>query len=188
MTLQKTQNIFRCLIISIITMSGFYSGTGIGADKEETPDKKFAADIKHCHDGDTCHVVAENGMWFNARLAGIDAPEVGRYGKKKSDGQPLGEESRDTLTNLVVKQKNTFIRQVDLDPYNRPVVEIYVGDECVNLKMLESGMAERYQGKTKRIDKDKYNAAEEKGKSAKAGIWGLKNYTSPKSWRKDGKK
>jgi micrococcal nuclease len=163
--------------------------TGLAAEKEkdQEPDKKFPAEIKHCHDGDTCHVVAENGMWFNARLAGIDAPEVGRYGKKQSAGQPLGDESRDTLVKFVVKQKNTFIRQVDLDPYNRPVVEIYIGDDCINTKMLELGMAERYQGKTKRIDKSKYDDAEQKAKTTKTGIWSLKNYMSPKSWRKEGK-
>ena len=157
------------------------------SDKEPQPDKKFPAEIMHCHDGDTCHVVAENGMWFSARLAGIDAPEVGRYGRKKSDGQPLGEESRDTLVNLIVKQKNISLRQVDLDPYNRPGVEIYLGDDCVNIKMLELGMAERYQGKTKRIDKLKYDDAEQKAKSKKSGIWALKNYTSPKSWRRESK-
>ncbi len=156
------------------------------SEKEPQPDKKFPAEVMHCHDGDTCHVVAENGLWFNVRLAGIDAPEVGRYGKKKSEGQPLGDESRDTLVKWVVKQKNILLRQVDLDPYNRPVVEIYSGEECINLKMLELGMAERYQGKTKRIDRTKYDEAEQKAKVSKSGIWALKNYKSPKSWRREG--
>ncbi|MEI6398843.1 MAG: thermonuclease family protein [Pseudomonadota bacterium] len=155
---------------------------------DETPDKTFAADIKHCHDGDTCHIVAENGMWFNARLAGIDAPEVGRYGKKKSGGQPLGDESRDALSELVVGKKGITIRQVDLDQYNRPVIEIFIGDSCANLKLLELGMAERYHGKTKRIDKSKYDAAEDKAKSAKLGIWSIKNYESPSAWRHGDKK
>ena len=155
---------------------------------DDTPDKTFVADIKHCHDGDTCHIVAENGMWFNARLAGIDAPEVGRYGKKTSGGQPFGGESRDALSDLVVGKKSIKIRQVDLDPYNRPVIEIFISETNANLKLLELGMAERYHGKTKRIDKSKYDAAEEKAKTAKLGIWSVKNYESPSQWRHESKK
>jgi endonuclease YncB( thermonuclease family) len=169
--------------VSWLTQAGEKTGDGA---RDLQQDKKFPAEIMYCHDGDTCHVIADNGMWFNVRLAGIDAPEVGRYSKKKSEGQPLGEDSRDALVNFVVKQKNILLRQVDLDPYNRPIVEIYLGDDCVNLKMLELGMAERYQGKTKRIDQSKYNEAELKAKSSKRGIWGLKTYTSPKSWRREG--
>lgn len=157
-------------------------------DFDQTPDKTFAAEIKYCHDGDTCHIVAENGMWFNARLAGIDAPEVGRYGKKKSSGQPMGYESRDALTDLIVGKKGVTLRQVDLDPYNRPVVEIFIGDTCANVKLLELGMAERYHGKTKRIDKVKYDGAEDKAKTAKLGIWSLKNYESPGLWRHEDRK
>lgn len=154
-----------------------------GSNNSDEPDKKFAAEIKHCHDGDTCHVVAETGLWFNVRLAGIDAPEVGRYGRKKTSGQPLGGESRDALSNLIVKRPNVLVRQVDLDPFNRPVVEIYLGSDNINLKMLEMGMAERYQGKTKRIDRDKYDAAENNARLSKQGIWSLSNYKSPKAWR-----
>jgi endonuclease YncB( thermonuclease family) len=157
------------------------------SDNEATSNKKTAAEIMHCHDGDTCRVVTESGLWFNARLAGIDAPEVGRYGKSKSEGQPMGAQSRDTLADLVVKKKNISVRQVDLDPYNRPVIEVYAGDDCINLKMLELGFAERYRGKTKRIDKSKYDLAEEKAKAGKAGIWGIKGYVSPQQWRKEGK-
>lgn len=100
----------------------------------------------------------------------------------------MGAESRDSLIDLVVKKKNITIRQVDLDHYNRPVIEIYSGEECINTKILELGMAERYRGKTKRIDKSVYDAAEEKAKSAKVGIWGIKTYVSPEQWRRENKK
>jgi endonuclease YncB( thermonuclease family) len=49
-------------------------------------------------------------------------------------------------------------------------------------------MAERYRGKTKRIDKEKYDAAEAKAKSSKLGIWSMKNYVSPQDWRRESKK
>jgi endonuclease YncB( thermonuclease family) len=177
-----SKNLLHALLVAINLASPALS------ESDETPDKKVSAEIKHCHDGDTCRIVTESGLWFNARLAGIDAPEVGRYGKSKSAGQPMGDQSRDSLDSLVVKKKNVTIRQVDLDPYNRPVVEIYVGEECANIKLLELGMAERYKGKTKRIDKSQYDAAEQKAKSNKAGIWSITNYVSPQDWRREGKK
>ncbi len=176
-------------LMTLATAAALLTSPQLKADEStDTPDKKVPAEIVHCHDGDTCRVVTDSGLWFNARLAGIDAPEVGRYGKAKSDGQPMGSVSKDTLVDLVVKKKNTYVRQVDLDPYNRPVIEIYVADECINNKLLELGLAERYKGKTKRIEKDKYDAAEAKAKANKVGIWGLRNYVSPQDWRREGKK
>lgn len=174
--------------ICLTAVIGVLSSSILLADDADAPDKKVPAEIKHCHDGDTCRIVTESGLWFNARLAGIDAPEVSRYGKSKSSGQPMGEESRDALVNLVVKKKGVSIRQVDLDPYNRPVIEIYSGEELINLKLLELGVAERYKGKTKRLDRDKYDAAEQKAKTAKVGIWGLKDYKSPQAWRHEATK
>ncbi len=150
--------------------------------------KKIAAEIVDCHDGDTCHVLLSSGMSLNVRLAGIDAPEVGRYGKSQSGGQELGDASRNALVSLVVKKKNTYLRQVDIDRYNRPVVEIFVDNELINLKMLEIGMAERYTGMTIEIDRAKYEAAETKSKNLKLGIWGISHYVSPKKWRREDKK
>jgi endonuclease YncB( thermonuclease family) len=175
-------------IIIMMTVAIIYNGLLRASDKDDNPDKKTPAEITHCRDGDTCRVVTESGLWFNARLAGIDAPEVESARKPKNEGQPLGHQSRDTLSDLVVKKKNTQIRQVDLDPYNRPVIEIYIGEECINIKLLELGLAETYKGKTKRIDKDKYLNAESRARSGKAGIWGLKNYLSPEQWRRENKK
>jgi endonuclease YncB( thermonuclease family) len=155
------------------------------AKREEEPTQKISAEIIHCHDGDTCNVVLTTGIWMNVRLAGIDAPEVGRYGKSSGGGQPLGDAAREALTTLVVHKKSIFIRQVDIDPYNRPVVEVFDGRDLINVKMLELGMAERYTGRTRGIDRAKYSDAEQKSKSGKIGIWGISHYASPKSWRSE---
>lgn len=169
-------------VLLTIVLTNFVSAE----NNDEYPDKTTGAKITYCHDGDTCRIVTDSGLWFNARLAGIDAPEV--ESKRKGQGQPLGDQSRDTLSELVTKKKNIEIRQVDLDHYNRPVIEIYADKECLNLKLLELGLAERYSGKTKRIDRSKYDAAEEKAKAQKLGIWGQKNYVSPQQFRREGKK
>lgn len=144
--------------------------------------------INSCHDGDTCQVGTADGFWFNARLAGIDAPEVGRKRKNQEAGQPLGLEARDQLIKMTQKSQSIRIRQVDIDHFNRPIVEILVGDDCANIKLLEMGLAERYRGSTKGLDVERYDKAERDAKHARLGIWGLKTYTPPTIWRKENKK
>jgi micrococcal nuclease len=144
--------------------------------------------INHCHDGDTCQVKTDGGLWFSVRLAGIDAPEIGRSNRKKAtEGQPLGGDARDTLIKILGSSQKVTMNQIDLDPFNRPVVELFVGDTCVNLKMLELGLAERYRGRSKLTNPQTYDAAEQLAKANRVGIWRLKNYESPSTWRKNRK-
>ena len=134
--------------------------------------KSVDAYVYYCHDGDTCRVKVAGSMWVSVRLAGIDAPEVGSRGgrgKKKNDGQTMGQDAKDFL-NKAVQGKNVALRQVDLDPYNRPVVVLETEGKSVNLQLVEEGFAEVYRGKTKRLDKAPYLAAEEKAKKDKKGI------------------
>jgi endonuclease YncB( thermonuclease family) len=123
-------------------------------------------------------------MWLNVRLAGIDAPEVSS-GKKKA-GQLFGNESRSFL-NQQAKGKTIQIRQTDLDQYNRPVVEFFVEGININRKIIQSGFAEAYRGKTKRIDTSAYLGDEATAKKAGLGIWSQKDYVSPAVFRKDEK-
>jgi micrococcal nuclease len=155
------------------------------AENEGSGDKSKAT-VHYCSDGDTCRVsIADNTMWVNVRLFGIDAPETSKK-KLNKGGQPMGNDAKDFLNNLV-KGKSVMITQADLDPYNRPVVEIFLGEDSVNLKMIEAGMAEMYRGKTKRIDKQKFEQAEQKAKEAKVGIWSQKTYQSPAAFRQQSK-
>jgi endonuclease YncB( thermonuclease family) len=141
------------------------------------------ATVLYCHDGDTCRVALPGGLWLAVRLAGIDAPEVASRGRP---GQPLGDEARAALTSAV-QGRTVRLRQVDLDPYNRPVVEMRLDDAAearpVNLALVGDGMAEVYRGRTKRLDKSPYLAAEAEAKAAHRGIWGLARYESPSSYR-----
>lgn len=144
--------------------------------------------VDNCHDGDTCKIMTDDGLWFQVRLAGIDAPEVGRFGSKKSTGQPLGQDARQELLKILGNGSDVTMKQLDLDPFNRPIVELYAGSECANLKLLELGMAERYRGKSKGLDPSAYDAAESLAKKAGLGIWGLIRHESPSKWRKEQKK
>lgn len=144
--------------------------------------------IKYCHDGDTCQIKTDGGLWFSVRLAGIDAPEIGRFNRKTAtEGQPLSVDARDTLLKILGSSPTISMNQIDLDPFNRPVVELFAGDTCINLKMLELGMAERYRGKSKLKNHQNYDAAEKLAKANRVGIWGIKNYESPSKWRKNKK-
>lgn len=140
--------------------------------------------VYYCHDGDTCRVAVAQGVWFNVRLAAIDAPELKKGGRGgRWDTQPGGEAAR-AETNRLLKGKTVRLRQVDLDPYNRPVAEFRDGSELVNLKLVEEGYAEAYRGKTKRLDKSGYFAAEARAKLGHKGIWALAGYESPSDYRK----
>lgn len=147
--------------------------------------KLLSATVFNCNDGDTCRLKIADGLWLNVRLAGIDAPEVG-HGKKKP-GQPFGDDARDFL-NRQIKGKIVQVRQTDLDPFNRPVVELVAeGSVVINRKLVQAGLAEVYRGKTKRIDLAPYFEDEVSAKTAGLGIWSQKNYVSPADHRKSAK-
>ena len=154
--------------------------TSRAQDQAEKP-KTIEAFIYNCSDGDTCRVGVADGLWFNVRLAGIDAPEV-PHGKKKP-GQPLGSEAKDFL-NHAIKGQTVKLTQTDLDPYNRPVAELADASGFVNLRLVAEGLAEAYRGPAKRLDRAPYFAAEAQAKKKKKGIWCLKDYVSPGAYRK----
>ncbi len=146
-------------------------------------DEKGMATVMYCYDGDTCRVKTDGGLWFNVRLFGIDAQEMPRKGKKRRPGQPLAESAKNALNNKT-KEKSVRLNQADLDGFNRPVVEIWLNDKSINLEMVEEGWAEAYKGKTKRISMAPYLKAEKQAREKKLGIWKLKNYESPREFRK----
>lgn len=145
----------------------------------------LTAEVYHCNDGDTCRVKFADSIWLNVRLAAIDAPETSKARGSKA-GQPWGEQAKVAL-NAKVAGKKIQVRQVDLDPFNRPVVILLDNDQDINLQMIQEGFAEVYRGKTKRLDKAVYLAAEEKAKQAKKGIWSQESYQSPKAFRQEKK-
>jgi endonuclease YncB( thermonuclease family) len=144
----------------------------------------------NCSDGDTCRIKYKaSDSWMNVRLFGIDAPETPKKRSKRKNGQgqpngqPKGLEARDFLNDLI-KDKDIRVVQMDLDHYNRPVVEIFLGSESVNLMLVEQGLAEAYKGRTKGADTERFLEAESQAKHSKTGIWAMSDYESPASFRK----
>jgi endonuclease YncB( thermonuclease family) len=184
MTANNPRDLIRvCIRMTYILLAAAAASPSAAKDEPELADLKLlTATVLYCHDGDTCRLKIENGLWLNVRLAGIDAPEVA--GGRKKPGQPFGNESRDFL-NQQIKAKTVTVRQTDLDPFNRPVVELLTADGTnINRQMIRTGYAEAYRGKTRRLDISPYLADEAVAKSSKAGIWGLKDYVSPGAFRK----
>jgi micrococcal nuclease len=174
-----------CTLIIALFLSLLPSPLVAKSEVREPDDPRIVpATVYYCHDGDTCRILVADGLWINVRLAGIDAPEVGSKHRKGKSGQPMGNEARDFL-NEKLKGKQVTVRQTDLDPYNRPVVEILLGETNINLEVIRAGFAEAYRGKTKRITTATYLAAEEQAKTEKKGVWSMKSYQSPKAFRAD---
>lgn len=138
------------------------------------------AHILYCSDGDTCRIIVAKDLWVNSRLAGIDAPEVS-HGKNRP-GQPFGDYAKKRLNELI-RGKEVSLRQTDLDPFNRPIVEIFFRNKNINEMLVTEGLAEAYRGKIKRLDQDRFFNLEQLAKSQKKGIWGLHHYESPKNFR-----
>lgn len=178
----------RIMILKFILFLTAVSASTIAqaATEEEGSGSKTKAHVYYCSDGDTCRLsVADRSMWLNVRLFGIDAPETAKKRLRKG-GQPMGEAAKEFI-NKTIQDKDVMITQADLDPYNRPVVEIFLDNQSVNLLMVEKGYAEVYRGKTKRIDRKKFENAEKLAKDAKIGIWTQSNYISPANFRKANK-
>lgn len=167
----------RCVVSLLIFFGLFFTClNGICGAKE-------MATVLYCYDGDTCRVKTDGGLWFNVRLFGIDAQEMARKRKKRRPGQPFAESAKNAL-NDKAKGKSVRLNQVDLDGYNRPVVEVWLNGRDINLEMVAEGWTEAYKGKTKRISMVPYLQAEKKAQEKKLGIWELKNYKSPREFRK----
>lgn len=169
--------------ILILLGSGLSFAAGPSNTASEGSGDKTTGYVYYCSDGDTCRLsVAGGSMWMNVRLFGIDAPETAKQRGRKR-GQPMGDSAKDFL-NTMLKGKDVSVVQADLDPYNRPVVELFVDGQSANLAMIEKGYAEVYRGKTKRIDRKRFEDAELVAKQNKAGIWAQAGYQSPSEFRK----
>lgn len=114
------------------------------------------------------------------RLAGIDAPEVGR--RSHPEAQPLGAAAQAFL-EMHVRDRDVTLRSIDLDPYNRPVVEIRVDGVLINVQLVEAGLAEVYRSAPKTLDLGPYLKAEAAAKNAGRGVWGLTSYVRPTDFR-----
>jgi endonuclease YncB( thermonuclease family) len=133
--------------------------------------------------GDRVKVDLETSRKVLVRLAGIDAPELplDRFHK----GQPLAEESRDYLGELL-KGKAVEMAVVGTDAIKTPVVLLTLDGALVNAKVAEAGYAEVTPETLELMPAKIRHAvqnAELRAKRNNRGIWGLTNYVRPVEFR-----
>lgn len=113
-------------------------------------------------DGDTLTLRMSNGFTFNARLHGIDAPEL---------SQPFGSEAKAHLTSLVYQQQlRAWI--IAQDSFGRKLVHLLKIDYTnLNLAMIRSGFA--WQDSTRKTDRKSFADAMDAARVEKIGIWSV---------------
>lgn len=121
-------------------------------------------------DGDTITVLDSKKVEHRVRLDGIDAPEK---------EQAFGAKSKAKLSELV-GEKTVVVRWSEKDRYDRILGDVKVGEQDVNLTMVEEGLAWHY----KQYSKSKTLAAAESGaRKARRGLWATKKPTPPWDYR-----
>lgn len=144
----------------------------------------FTAKVQRVVDGDTVHVVDNNGNKFKVRLTGIDAPE---------QNQAYGLASKDQLKKEIIN-KWVFLESkprkgmpYTLDRYKRVLAKIILNGTDINLLQISRGYAwhfKRYQNQQSPSDRMTYDQAEKNAKKNRLGLWAEKKPIEPWKWRK----
>lgn len=128
-------------------------------------------------DGDTVTLMDERQFLHKIRLAGIDAPET---------AMPYGHHATLYLVSLVLG-KNVDAVTYKQDRYGRTVATLMLGQQDVNLAMLQAGMAwhyKRYAKEQPAAEAQAYTQAEEMARTKNLALWQDSNPGAPWDWRK----
>ena len=143
--------------------------------------------VSKVSDGDTLHVITQEGTKLKIRLYGCDAPETEKSNRKtgriSKPGQPYGEEAMIALQKKVYRQ-NVRVDIITIDRYRRMVSIIWLENRNINLEMVREGYAEAYREYLKEPYRNQFINAEYKAKSEQKGIWSLRDYERPCEFRK----
>ncbi len=137
-------------------------------------DETVVGKVTRIIDGDSILVTDSKSVEYEVQLEGIDAPEI---------NQDFGKESKEGLSKLL-KDKTVRITWKIKDNFERPLAQIYDGDNHINMEMIKTGMAWHF----KRYNKDEELAkAETAAKEAKRGLWAAESPVAPWDYRKENK-
>ncbi|ORD94738.1 LCL3 [Enterospora canceri] len=131
-------------------------------------------------------VVKKELPTLSFRLAGIDAPEIRAFGKPE---QPHARESKVFLSYLVLYKK-IKVKVVGHDHYGRLIVVAYVGTwlfrKCVNLMLVETGMACVYVGANAMYGgyKETMLSMQKHAQRRRLGMWTNRNAITPMEHKK----
>ncbi len=88
------------------------------------------------------------------------------------------------LKQLLRKGQVVRVREIDRDRYGRTVAELYVGNQSINLQMVQEGMAVVYPQYLNgcAATKDQYLQAERSAKQQGLGVWNPSNPLTVMPW------
>lgn len=107
--------------------------------------------IKQPHDGDTTKLLISIGMDVflekDCRVMGLDAPEVST---KNLLEKQAGNKVQQILNDFIFQKEFIVCIYEDVnEKYGRPLIEIQVGDICVNKYLVDNKLAKPYFGDKK---------------------------------------
>lgn len=148
------------------------------AEKAIVKDGLIPVDLYRVVDGDTAHVIDENGEGLNLRLLLIDTPETVHPSEPV---QPYGPEASARLTDLLNDADQLYIEYDDgekQDHYGRELVYLYADDVSVHEVLLEEGLARvGYIYEQQRYLED-FRVAEQYARDNQLGIWSIPGYVN----------
>lgn len=142
-------------IFSGVAMSLFVSFSSTSASiKDATFGTLFVSEITSIYDGDTFRANIHDvhpivGERMSIRVAGIDTPEIrGKCAKEKE----LARKAKQVTVNFLRSSKVIELREVKRGKYFRIVADVYGDNKPLASKLIESGLAVKYEGGTKAKD------------------------------------
>jgi len=147
------------------------SGTsdGAGTPGGSGGSVKANATVTRVVDGDTIHV-ALNGGDVTIRLIGIDTPET------VAPGQPVEcygpQASRFTTSELSGRRIALEFDQQPIDPFDRTLAYVWLGDEIFNETLVDEGYAEAKSYPPNTRYQARLDAAEVAARASDRGMWG----------------
>ena len=131
--------------------------------------------VVHVYDGDTIRVQLESGPII-VRLHSVDTPE---------HDQPWGAEATAALAGRV-QGRQVSLDVVTQDSYQRLVADVFVGEESINVWMVQQGNAWAYRHY---LDDDRFCSWEAEARAAGRGLWGQPpdTWRAPWQWRAVGR-
>ncbi len=126
--------------------------------------------VSRVSDGDTIWVTDAKGLRHKIRMLDIDAPE---------SSQKFGSESTARLKSLI-GGKSVRVTYSERDKYDRLLGTVWLGDEDINLRMVNEGMAWRYHYSKN----ERYATAQSAAKAKRIGLWADLKAQDPWAYRK----
>ena len=143
-------------------------------------------EVTGIQDGDTITVL-RGSLRQRIRICSIDAPEVSRG---SLPGQPLGDESKNYLQQIIKQSGNKVtVQRIEQDNYGRSVGEVWVNpgianQESVNRLLVLNGFARTYPRYLQECpNAEAIKKAEADAQAKKAGVWGDRYSIPPEEFR-----